>query len=325
MKYKYPKINNWLVFKKKGFNEYEVTDYLNDSSYTFGGGIARFAKRLDGKTDPFTISENLSHIEVKMMLRELERYNLLRNSRVLSASLSGLYYTLWTPNARNSRHSLSKVLNGLLQILFLPVFIYGCLTFFTVLPDLRGPATVAFAIAGVLAGMTFHEIAHAIASLSYGGSVFEVGAMLKLPFPGAYVLMDYSSVKGCLKRTQISAAGIEANLLLAGISWLLAALLPQISNGFFYVAILNTEMALMNLLLVDGLDGAGIMSDLLGIESIGKTAKDYCKSMIKHAKLRLPGGRDAVFSTMCVSTLLVQPVHLVLFALNILVIALWIT
>lgn len=324
MRYRYPKINNWLSFNEIGFGEYEATDYLTDETYILGDRIAWFAMRLDGRTDPFSVSKRLSAQEVKTMLRELDRNGLLRRSMVLDTSARGLYYTLWTPKAKRETGRISFVLNRLLMILFLPVFLLGCVSFFTVFPDLSGRAAVPIAVIGGLAGLALHEIAHAVASLACGGRVFEIGLMLQLPFSGAYVMTDDSKVKGALKRAQIDAAGIEANLLLAGLAFLLGAVLPWNTKGFFYAALINAELALMNVLLIDGLDGAGIMSELLGIRSLGKTAKTFFRDRRKSFRRRRAGRPDAVYSTICFSTALVQPVHAVLLILNVWVILSWI-
>lgn len=316
MRYRYPKINNWLVFSRTENGKYEVLDPINGELYTFEGQIARFARRLDGSTDPYSISDYLTDQEVTSFLRELDKHSLLRRSRVMNTSSGEMYCTLWTPK-EGKRVSLAPILNQLLLLLFFPVFAAGTYFFFRTRPLLSGEMTFLNAVIGVVVGMMLHELAHMNASISYGGRVFEMGIFLKVPFPGAYVLMDTSPVRGELKRAQINAAGIEANLLLAGIMFFLATILSWNSKSFFYIAFLNTELAVVNLLLIDGLDGAGIISALLGIEEVAKDAKSFLKNMLRGEELRPAKRSDLLYSTMCFTTALVQPVYAVLFILNI--------
>lgn len=327
MRYKYPRMKNWLVFKKTGYGEYEVTDFMNDETYILGSVIAHFAKRLDGNTDPFSISASLSDDDVIGLLRELDKHNLLRRSRVLNASLDGFYYTLWIPRMQRSKHTIPSVLNKLLQVLFLPVFISGVVSLVNIWPDFYGGSLVVNSIIGILSAMMVHEIAHAFAGMAYGGNVFEIGIMFRFPFPGAYVLMDTESVQGHLKRAQIDAAGIEANILLAGIAFILAAKSQWNAEGFFYIALINTELALVNLLLIDGLDGAGVMSALLGVDSLGEMSKRYCRNLWKRKGERgqTISLSDVVYSAICFSTTLIQPVHTVLLAISIWGIITWIS
>ena len=174
-------------------------------------------------------------------------------------------------------------------------------------------------ILGLLAGLFLHELAHAMACMAYGGYVFEIGVMLKLVFPGAYVMMDTRPITGRLKRAQVSAAGIEANLLLAGLALFCAVHFPGSSLSLFYTALFNTELALVNLLLVDGLDGAGIMAELLGLDSLSDAVKDGLYGLV--GKGRRP---DPVYTVVCASMALVQPAQIVLILLNVWVVVSWI-
>ena len=130
MKYQYPKINNWLVFGPRKNETCQVLDCLNDESYSFGSEIARFAKKLDGSTDPYSIFPSLPRRTVTEMLRELDRCGLLRRSRILSSSLNGLDISLWTTAPDRRQSGLPRILNALLLLTFLPLFLGGCLTFF---------------------------------------------------------------------------------------------------------------------------------------------------------------------------------------------------
>ncbi len=323
MRYKYPKIHNWIVFRKTKDGEYEAYDYMNEESYILGSRIGYFAKHLDGKTDPFSIIRRLSDENVAMLLRRLDKLGFLRRSRFFSASFGELYCTVFTPKSMRRKTTVSAFLNKLLQTLFLPAFIAGSYAFFSKLPKLSGGMVLLNCILGIVGGMILHEIGHMIASLAYGGQVFEAGVMLRIVLPGAYVMMDNSSVKDPLKRAQINAAGIEANLLLSGILFMIASNFAWNSEGFFFSALLNAELALTNLILVDGLDGAGVVSDLLGIESLGTEAKSYCQRWFKGGQAQKHKAPDVVYSTMCFSTVMIQPVYVVMLIFDVWGVVAW--
>lgn len=92
---------------------------------------------------------------------------------------------------------------------------------------------IAGSVVGMLIGLVMHELGHMFACLTYGGRVFKVGVMLQfLLMPGAYVLMNESNIKKRMKRVQVSAAGIEMNLILTAIFLFLSARF-EVLSGFF--------------------------------------------------------------------------------------------
>ena len=95
------------------------------------------------------------------------------------------------------------------------------------------------------------------------------------------------------------------------------------SEGFFFSALLNAELALTNLILVDGLDGAGVVSDLLGIESLGTEAKSYCQRWFKGGQAQKHKAPDVVYSTMCFSTVMIQPVYVVMLIFDVWGVVAW--
>lgn len=322
MKYRYPKINNWLVFEKAGLDEYEVTDRLNDEKYMFGIGAAEFAVKLDGRTDPYAIQAGLPEKTVDEILRQLDELGLLSRSNVRKSG-GTFYYALYSLKQREKRGRMPGILNGALQLLFLPTLLMGAASFFTLSPFLPDFNWILGTSAGLLIGMVFHEIAHATACLAYGGRVFELGLLFRPPLPGAYVLMDESAVRDPLKKAQIDAAGIESNLLIAGAAFLLASFTGLNAGFLFYVACGNVTLALINLLLIDGVDGSHILADLLGIPSLGDAALEYCIRALQRRKRRLSGRADPAYAVLYVSIALFTPLWLVLILANLGVIVSW--
>ena len=120
---------------------------------------------------------------------------------------------------------------------------------------------------GLVFGLVFHEFSHAFAGISYSARVFEMGLMtMYYIVPGAYVMMDANPIKSKLRKLQISAAGIEMNLMLASIFLILGALFWNLGVLFLVAAIQNVVLAFFNLTLLHGLDGMAIVNEFLGAE-----------------------------------------------------------
>ena len=311
MRYKYPRINNWLSFSLLNSEEYEVRDYLNEKTYVLDRRLARFAMRLNGKRNPYLISRCLSKREVASYLYALDKHNLLRRSSILSASALELYNTIWIPKHQGKNFHAAGMLNLLLLCCFAPVLLIGILVFMSSETKLSGSHTVLSLLTGYIGGAVLHELAHANACLAYGGRVFEIGALVKLPFVGAYVLMDESSIKCRMKRVQVNAAGIEMNLLLAGVLLFVASLTRRNSGFFFNMALANAITAILNLLLIKGLDGEHIMSDLLGIGDLGKASIRYSLTRTQQLAKKRRGLYEASYSVICNSVFAVQALQVV--------------
>ncbi len=325
MRYKYPRINNWLSFSLLNGEEYEVRDYLNEKTYVLDRRLARFAMRLNGKRNPYLISRYLTKREVASYLDALDKHNLLRRSSILSASVLELYNTIWIPKHQGKNFQATGTLNLLLLCCFAPILLIGILVFMSSEPKLSGSHTVLSLLTGYIGGAVLHELAHANACLAYGGRVFEIGALFRLPFVGAYVLMDESSIKCRMKRVQVNAAGIEMNLLLAGVLLLVASLTKRNSGFYFNMALANAITALLNLLLIQGLDGEHIMSDLLGIGGLGKASVKYALTRSHHLANKQHGLHEASFSMICTSVFAVQALQIVFLLIDGWVIISWLT
>lgn len=264
---RYPMLNNWLVFTRKNQYEYDVRDYLYDENFTMGVTIAKFARKLNGYRNPYNINMGLSKDEINYMLNQLRDHNLLRYRRLLVGGL-GVHYSLWFIKRNPIVMKVARIWNGFLMLSWLPVLVLGILCFIRYLPITNTDFMWIGNILGIVLGALLHEVGHAFAGLTYGARVFEMGIMIKALMPGAYVLIDSQIVKSKMKRIQIYAAGVESNALLAGMCLLIACAIPNAGAFLLNAAIGNMLMALINMTLSSGLDGATILSELLGIEHL---------------------------------------------------------
>ena len=314
MGYRYPKLSNLLAFEKTG-DGYTVSNYLSGDRYYFSRRVARFAMLLDGKRDPCRIPCALSREEVDQALAFLRREGLLRRSRFLRASPGTYCWTVFTPGRGKRPRIAASLFNGALLALFLPVFVLGVWLFFRDPPSLHDGHVFPGCLLGILTGLSLHELSHAAACLAYGGRVFEMGLLCRWLLPGAYVFMDAGPVEDNLKQAQINGAGIECNLLLTGLFLLLSAGSEGYSALLLFAAMSNFELALMNLLLVKGLDGCGVISELLGMDDMDETP------------LLFPGRGEEMNPerrAVCRVTALIQPALAVLIAINVMEVILWI-
>lgn len=265
-------LNNWLVFSRKSQYEYDVHDCLYDEDFTMGVTIAAFARKLDGHRNPYSINMGLTKAEINHMLKQLREHDLLRYGRSLDAG-SGAHYTLWFIKRNPLLMEVARLWNCLLMLSWLPVFIFGVLFFIRDLPIINTDCMWLGNILGIVFGALLHELGHTFAGLTYGARVFEIGIMINALLPGAYVLMDSQTVQSKMKRIQIYAAGVESNALFAGVCLLIAYAIPYTGAFLLNSAIGNIILALVNITFGGGLDGASILSELLGIENLVEDTK----------------------------------------------------
>ena len=286
---KYPMINNWLTFKRINKYEYSVQDFLYESEYTMGYQIANFARRLDGEHNPYSIDKTCSREEVDRMMSLLEENDLLRYNKTLFSEFGSIYRTLWIPKHTVTGRILAAIWNILLNLLWIPVFILGVIVFSKRMPIGGSDYIIIGAILGLIPGTILHELGHLCSGIYHGAKVFEMGVMVSSFLPGAYVLLDSSNLKSKLAKVRITSAGVKSNILLAGFLLLLACAFPSIGSPLLGAAFNNAFLALINLTLIEGLDGASIVSDLLGIEDIVSKSKEILRSKKTRQKLYQKG------------------------------------
>lgn len=321
---KYPTLANWIRFKQISDDEFEIIDLLHDEKIQTDVNTVWFARQLNGKRNPYQIDKNKSKEDVDLLLGELEAENVIRDKRFFSKFFLFLLVTVWRPKVTPIFRMVSFIINGLLLISFLPLLAFSIFYFLYFTYDINFGYMVVGSVVGMLIGLVMHELGHMFACLAYGGRVFEVGVMLQfLLMPGAYVLMNESNIKKRMKRVQVSAAGIEMNLVLTAIFLILSARFEVLSGFFLGAAIQNVFLALLNLTLVDGFDGMAIMSELLGVEYVVSKAKRITKSKFKRKKLEKDGVSGKATIAVCYALRGIQIALPLIFALNIMGVITW--
>ena len=320
----YPTLANWIRFRQLSDNEYEIINMLHDEKIQTDAYTAWFARQLNGKRNPYRIDKNKSKEDIDLLLGELEAENVIRDKRFYSKFFLFLLVTVWRPKVTPNLRIASFIINGLLLISFLPLLAFSIFYFLNYTYDINLDYITIGSIAGLLVGIVVHEMGHMISCLGYGGRVFEVGVMLQfLLIPGAYVLMNESNIKKRMRRVQVSAAGIEMNLVLTAVFLMLSARFEVLSGFFLGAAIQNVFLALLNLTFVDGFDGMAIMSELLGIEYVVSKAKRITKSKFKRKKLKKDGISGKATIAVCYALRGIQIALPLIFAINIVGVISW--
>lgn len=200
-------------------------------------------------------------------------------------------WTLVTPKENRRIRALARCWNRLLLLLWLPLLAFGLQVLLSgdfPFVDL-GWGPIPGAVTGLVPGLSLHEFSHACACLSYGGVWLEAGISLFTFIPGAYVLISSHGVKGRFRRIQISAAGPEANMALAGLFLLLLKAGLFDSLVLVCAAFINIITGIVNLSLADGLDGMEIFSELLGAGDLPSRAGRILRDPRAREKLKKRG------------------------------------
>lgn len=110
--------------------------------------------------------------------------------------------------------------------------------------------------------------------------------------PSVYVAHEDMEDATKAEKIQFALAGVEVNLLMAGICLILAMQSYQWSRTMFSVANVNVILAGVNLLPASGLDGESALSAACGINSISEVARKWLtnkKCRKKLLRAGLPG------------------------------------
>ena len=278
---KYPMLCNWVTMRKED-DKYFIYDHMCDLEDEIGRDLYYFMKKLNGKNDPYKIS-NYSHDEVDKILKELYDAEMIRKSRLYKERFGTFQFALFFPHITKNNRRICFFLNMLLLVSWLPVFISGMVSF--VNSDIGITNFFVFILGffiGSAIGCLLHEVlGHGVATLgAEGGKLYEIGVLMDNFFPGFYVFSDTDTIKNKFLRVQTHAAGLEINYLLVGIFLILTnAFTGVMKDLIFGMAFINLVTAFANSTLYGHLDGANIIGELFN-------EWDFVKKRCRIAKSR---------------------------------------
>lgn len=244
--------------------------------------------KADG-TRPLDLPDNGRRI-----LPKLKRHGLVRTSRfVQDDGLFNRFILFPVGNRLQAGRLVFKALNAALPAVAILIFAMGIYVT-TSEGEESGYNFNWWLYYGLIAlSLALHELGHLIAGLAYGYNISDTGILLLGIIPlGAYVAHEDKKDATKAEKIQFALAGVEVNLLIAGVCLLLAMQPYQWSLTMFSVANVNVLLAGINLLPASGLDGESALSAACGIDSIGEVARKWLTNKNRRQKLfraGLPG------------------------------------
>lgn len=226
----------------------------------------------------------------KRILSALKRHNLIQTSRFVRDKGILNHFIIFPFSNKFCGNPACKVINAVLPVVAILVLFLGvCFKICYGAPtgyDFNWWLYYGFAVVS----LALHEAGHLVACLAFGFKVRDTGILLLGIIPiGAYVEYDNKPDAPWKEKMQLSLAGVEVNLLLAGICLLLSISDYPLSFTMTSVAKLNVVLAGINLLPAPGIDGELALSALFGVNSISEIAKEWLADKKRRKKLRHSG------------------------------------
>lgn len=213
----------------------------------------------------------------KQILPLLKKYGVVQTSRFIQCDGPFNRFILFsTGNTLRYAGPLCKVLNFILPIASIFFFTIGIsLSVFGGMHTEYDYNLWLYSVLFVFS-LALHELGHLIAGLAYDYKISDVGVLLVSIFPvGGYVSYDEREGSSRTEKIQMALAGIEMDLLFAGVCFLFAITqCNQVATTMNVVAIMSLLMVGINLLPISGFDGEAALSALCGVNSINDTIKN---------------------------------------------------
>lgn len=256
-------------------------------TFTYEGSEDEHYYAINPDGDEFEINARIAHElaradgtrELKLrkrIIKELKDSGLIHTSRFIKGDDFNRFI-LFPIGARTLKYrGVCLLINRLLPIVSVLTFVAGIFLKFES-SSYWGDDFNLFVYYGMLAlSLLSHECGHLIAGFAYGYSISELGFLLLGVIPvGAYIAHgENENVRKC-NQIQFSLAGIECNLMLAGICFIGSMEFYSLSGTLFSVACLNVVFSILNILPAKGLDGESALSHALGVESINTLARKW--------------------------------------------------
>ena len=209
------------------------------------------------------------------MIPLLKELGLVRTSRfVREDGVFNRFVLFPVRNGEHRRYAPARAVNAILPAASVLLFALGIIL---AVPGriVTGGSLDPWLYGGMLAAsIALHEAGHLAAGRAYGYRINDTGLLLAGIVPiGAYVSYEEKDTASRKEKIQFSLAGIEMNLLLAGLCLITARLCSSVALTMLLTAAVNTILAGLNILPISGLDGESALSALLEVESISEIAR----------------------------------------------------
>lgn len=189
---------------------------------------------------------------------------------------SKLFLPVW--NVKKEKRAPFILLNKALPLLAVLVFLYGLVCAHRI--DIDADTSTATIYLCMLVSIVLHEWGHMIAGTAYGSRT--LSSCLSLQGAQTGFTNNPDSKK---QRIQMSLAGLEMNMLIAGLCFIICGTLHGSASRLVAVTgVINTVLIFPNLIPSNGSDGECVFSELLGVDSIFDLAKSIVTDRKKRRK-----------------------------------------
>ena len=134
------------------------------------------------------------------------------------------------------------------------------------------PIDIVFVIIGIFISTIFHEFAHAVTCIKYGGKVTEMGILLFYCIPCFYCdVTGVYSIKDKRKRAIVGGAGILTNLFMGNVILIIAIILSTFNINLmvlYYLSLGLIFISIYNLIPFVKMDGYWILSALSEVNNL---------------------------------------------------------
>lgn len=228
----------------------------------------------------------------RKILTKLKRNWLVQTSRLVNDGFMNRFILLKFAEFSRKMKTICMVFNTFLPVIAVLALIAGVVFINTA--DIRGGFDFCLPLYYALffASIALHEVGHLIAGIAYGYKISDAGILLLWRIPiGGYVA--YENARGISRkgRLQFALAGVEMDMLVAGLCLIMSVAIRRFSFTFTMIANANIFLALVNLIPSYGLDGEAALSALLGVGSIYKLSKRWVRDRRNRLKLIKKGLR----------------------------------
>lgn len=274
----YPMLNEGVslgTFRNKISEECYYVENQKGDSFEIDRELYDALMQADGRC-PISLFDSNNYLFDK-----LKRDGIIHTSRFIHSGGIINRFVLFlarTPSQKCKR--VCKVINVILPIVGIILFTMGL--FLLVLRGVSVHEFNWFLYYGILVvSISLHEIGHLIAGIAYGYKICDVGILLLVVIPfGAYVGYEERTVGTRKEIVQFSLAGIEMNLLIAGLCLAIG------TTTAVAIANLNVFLVIINILPGAGFDGEAAWGAIFGIEGdLSVMARKWLQSRDRRRRL----------------------------------------
>lgn len=240
--------------------EFEISHRLSDALLQADG------------THPLNLPNNGSRV-----LAKLKRLGLVRTSRfVRDDGIFNRFILLPIGSRRQNNRLICKAINAALPVVSALIFAIRVYLMKASAVDTGYHFSWWLYYGLLICSVALHEVGHLVAGLAYGYKISDTGILLLgIILIGAYVAHEDKKDASRSEKVQFALAGVEMNLLIAGICLLIAMQYYPLSLVLVSVANINVVLAGINLLPASGLDGESALSAIFGVNNISEVAKKW--------------------------------------------------